>query len=69
MDASSGTQRDIALETIKSDLVALQSALTHIRRQSANVIERQIFDRPFRSVAAAFAIGFIASRLLAHRLF
>ena len=70
MDASSGrTQREVAFDTIKSDLVALQSALDGVRRQSTNAIERQIHDQPFQSVAVAFAAGFVFSRILASRLF
>jgi hypothetical protein len=69
MDASSGTQRDIAIETIKSDLVALQGALEHMRQQSTAAAERKILERPFQSMAAAFAAGFILSRLVAHRFF
>jgi ElaB/YqjD/DUF883 family membrane-anchored ribosome-binding protein len=69
MDASSGTQRDIALDTVKRDLLALQEALDHVRRQSANVIERQILKQPFQSVIAAFAVGFLVSRLAARRFF
>jgi ElaB/YqjD/DUF883 family membrane-anchored ribosome-binding protein len=69
MDASSGTRRDLAIETIKNDLVALQNALDHVRQQSTAVAERQILDQPFQSVAIAFAAGFIVSRLVAHRFF
>lgn len=70
MDASSGhTQRDVALDTIKSDLVALQRALDGVRRQSTNAIERQILEQPFQSVLVAFAAGFIFSRFMAHKLF
>lgn len=70
MDASSGhTQRDVALDTIKNDLVALQRALDGVRRQSTNVIERQILDQPFQSVLVAFAAGFVFSRIMAHKLF
>jgi ElaB/YqjD/DUF883 family membrane-anchored ribosome-binding protein len=69
MDASSGTQRDIAIETIKSDLVALQGALEQFRQRSTTVVGRQILDRPFQSVAAAFAAGFILSQLVTRRFF
>ena len=69
MDASSGTQRDVALDTIKRDLTALQSALEHMRQQSVGVAKRQILDQPFGSVAIAFAAGFILSRLVGHRPF
>jgi ElaB/YqjD/DUF883 family membrane-anchored ribosome-binding protein len=70
MDASSEhAQRDVALETIKRDLIALQNALGNVRRQSTNVVERQILEQPFQSVAVAFAAGFVFSRLLASRLF
>ena len=65
MDAST---RDDALETIKHDLVELQSALDSVRRRSTNVIEQQILEQPFQSVAVAFAAGFIISRILAHKL-
>ncbi len=66
MDAST---RDDAFATIKHDLVELQSALDSVRRRSTNVIERQILDQPFQSVAVAFAAGFVISRVLAHKLF
>lgn len=69
MDASSGTKRDVGLDTVKRDLLALQEALDHVRRQSTNVIERQILEQPFQSVIAAFAVGFIVSRLTARRFF
>lgn len=70
MDASSGkTQRDVALETVKNDLVALQQALDGVRRRSASVVERQILEQPFQSVLVAFAAGFVFSRILAHKLF
>lgn len=69
MDASSDTRRDATLDTVKRDLVALLDALDHIRRQSTNVIERQIHEQPFQSVIAAFAVGFIVSRLTARRFF
>jgi len=65
MDAST---RDDALDTIKHDLVELQSALDSVRRRSTNVIERQILEQPFQSVAVAFAAGFVVSRILAHKL-
>lgn len=67
--ASYGSERDLALDTIKQDLVQLQSALDQVRRQSANAIERQILEQPFGSVVAAFALGFVVSRLVARRLF
>ena len=70
MDTSDGyAQRDVALDTIKRDLVALQNALDNVRRQSTNMVERQILEQPFQSVAVAFAAGFVFSRLLASRLF
>ncbi|HLI22110.1 MAG TPA: hypothetical protein VKV32_13375 [Stellaceae bacterium] len=58
-----------ALDKIKQDLVQLQSALDQVRRQSANVIERQILEQPFGSVMAAFALGFVLSRVVAKRIF
>ena len=69
MDASHGAMRDISIDTVKRDIVALQDALDHVRRQSMNVIERQIVNQPFESVLASFALGFIVSRLVARRLF
>jgi len=70
MYASNGHgQRDVAIETIKRDLVELQDALDAVRRQSTNVLQRQIHDQPFQSVAIAFAAGFVFSRYLAHKLF
>lgn len=70
MQSSNGHgQRDIAIETIKRDLVELQSALDAVRRQSTNALQRQIHAQPFQSVAIAFAAGFAASRYLAHKLF
>ena len=70
MDTSSGfSQHNVAIETIKRDLVALQDALGSVRRQSTNAIERQIVEQPFQSVAVAFAAGFIFSRFVASRLF
>lgn len=70
MESSNGhAQRDVAIETIKRDLVELQDALDAVRRRSANVVQRQIHDQPFQSVAIAFAAGFIVSRLFAHKLF
>jgi ElaB/YqjD/DUF883 family membrane-anchored ribosome-binding protein len=71
MPASSNghAQRDLAIETIKRDLVELQAALDAVRRRSATAVERQIVAQPFQSVAVAFAAGFVASRLLAHKLF
>lgn len=62
-------QRDIAIETIKRDLAELQDALDAVRRRSTNVVQRQIHDQPFQSVAIAFAAGFVFSRYLAHKLF
>jgi len=61
--------RDDALETIKRDLVELQSALAGLRQQSTNVMERQIVDQPFQSLVIAFLAGFLCSRLLPSRLF
>jgi ElaB/YqjD/DUF883 family membrane-anchored ribosome-binding protein len=70
VDASNAHgRREIEIETIKRDLVELQDALDAVRRRSANVVQRQIHDQPFQSVALAFAAGFIVSRFLAHRLF
>lgn len=70
MYASNGHgQRDVAIETIKRDLVELQDALDAVRRRSTNVVQRQILAQPFQSVAIAFAAGFVVSRYLAHRLF
>lgn len=69
MDALNGSGREAALDTIKQDLLELQSALDQVRRQSANAIERQILEQPFGSVIAAFAAGFIVSRLAAWRFF
>lgn len=70
MDASSMRgQREIALETIKNDLLALQNALDEVRRQSTNVVQRQIVEQPFQSITVAFAAGFVFSRLLGNRLF
>ncbi len=70
MDASSVFGRgDDALDTIKRDLSDLQHALDAVRRQSTNVIERQILEQPFQSVGIAFAAGFIVSRLLGSKLF
>jgi hypothetical protein len=70
MDASSGhTQRDVDLETVKSDLIALQQALDGFRRRSTSIVERQILEQPFQSVLVAFAAGFVFSRFMAHKLF
>lgn len=70
MYASNGhAQRDSAIETIKRDLVELQDALDSVRRRSTNVVQRQIHDQPFQSVAIAFAAGFVFSRFVAHKLF
>lgn len=70
MYASNGHgQRDIAIETIKRDLVELQDALDAVRRRSTNVVQRQILAQPFQSIAIAFAAGFVFSRYLAHKLF
>lgn len=70
MHASNGhAQRDVAIETIKRDLVELQEALDAVRRRSTNVLQRQIHAQPFQSVGIAFAVGFIVSRYLAHKLF
>jgi ElaB/YqjD/DUF883 family membrane-anchored ribosome-binding protein len=70
MYASNGHgQRDAAIETIKRDLVELQDALDGVRRQSTNVLQRQIGAQPFHSIAIAFAAGFVFSRYIAHKLF
>jgi ElaB/YqjD/DUF883 family membrane-anchored ribosome-binding protein len=70
MDASSDhAQRDVAIDTIKRDLVALQNALAAMRQQSTNAVERRILEQPFQSVGIAFVAGCIFSRLLAHKLF
>ncbi|HXE29631.1 MAG TPA: hypothetical protein VN656_14020 [Stellaceae bacterium] len=70
MDASNAHgRREIEIETIKRDLVELQDALDAVRRRSANVVQQQIHDQPFQSIALAFAAGFIVSRFLAHKLF
>ena len=70
MYSSSGNgQRDAAIETIKRDLVELQDALDGVRRQSTNVLQRQIVSQPFQSIAVAFAAGFVFSRYVAHKLF
>jgi ElaB/YqjD/DUF883 family membrane-anchored ribosome-binding protein len=70
MDASNGrAQRDVAMETIKRDLVELQDALDGVRRRSTNAVQRQIHDQPFQSVAIAFVAGFVISRIFAHKLF
>lgn len=71
MSASSNghAQRDVAIETIKRDLVELQEALDAVRRRSTNTIQRQILAQPFQSVAIAFAAGFVVSRFLARKLF
>jgi ElaB/YqjD/DUF883 family membrane-anchored ribosome-binding protein len=70
MDASNGrSQRDVAMETIKQDLLDLQSALDGVRRQSTGALQRQILAQPFQSVAMAFAAGFVISRIVAHKLF
>jgi ElaB/YqjD/DUF883 family membrane-anchored ribosome-binding protein len=71
MSASSNghAQRDVAIETIKHDLIELQDALDAVRRRSTNVVQRQILAQPFQSVAVAFAAGFVMSRFLAHKLF
>jgi ElaB/YqjD/DUF883 family membrane-anchored ribosome-binding protein len=69
MNAANGhTQRDVAVDTIKKDLAELQSALDGVRRQSTNAIQRQILDQPFQSVAIAFAVGFVISRIFARKL-
>lgn len=62
-------RRDNALETIKRDLVELQTALDGLRQQSTNVVERQIVEQPFQSLRIAFLAGFVCSRLLPSRLF
>jgi hypothetical protein len=69
MSASSNGQRDVAIETIKRDLVELQDALDGVRRRSTNAVQRQILAQPFQSVAIAFAAGFVISRIFAHKLF
>ena len=70
MSTSNGhAQRDVAIETIKRDLVELQEALDGVRRRSTTAVQRQILAQPFQSVAIAFAAGFIISRLVAHKLF
>lgn len=70
MYASNGHgRRDVAIETIKRDLVELQDALDAVRRRSSNVLQRQIHAQPFQSVAIAFAAGFVFSRYVAHKLF
>jgi ElaB/YqjD/DUF883 family membrane-anchored ribosome-binding protein len=66
MDTGNG---QVAIETIKRDLAELQSALEGVRRQSTTAVERHIQAQPFQSMAIAFAAGFVASRLLAHKLF
>ena len=70
MYASNGrAQRDVAIETIKRDLVELQDALDAVRRRSTNVLQLHILAQPFQSIAIAFAAGFIFSRYVAHKLF
>jgi ElaB/YqjD/DUF883 family membrane-anchored ribosome-binding protein len=70
MSTSNGhAQRDVAIETIKRDLVELQDALDGVRRRSTTAVQRQILAQPFQSVAIAFAAGFIISRFVAHKLF
>ncbi|HWE71807.1 MAG TPA: hypothetical protein VG328_01495 [Stellaceae bacterium] len=69
MSASNGhAQRDVAIETIKQDLAELQGALNGVRRQSANALQQQIHAQPFQSMAIAFAVGFVVSRIVAHKL-
>jgi ElaB/YqjD/DUF883 family membrane-anchored ribosome-binding protein len=67
--ANGHVQRDVAVDTIKRDLAELQSALDGVRRQSTSAIQRQILDQPFQSVAIAFAVGFVVSRIFARKLF
>jgi ElaB/YqjD/DUF883 family membrane-anchored ribosome-binding protein len=69
MDASNGrAKRDVAIETIKQDLLDLQGALDGVRRQSAGALQRQVLAQPFQSIAIAFAAGFVISRIVAHKL-
>jgi ElaB/YqjD/DUF883 family membrane-anchored ribosome-binding protein len=69
MHANGQAQSGAAVETIKRDLAELQSALDGVRRRSTSVVQRQILDQPFQSVAIAFAVGFVFSHLLRHKLF
>ncbi len=57
------------MATIKSDVAALKRELDGVRRQSLDVVGRRIGEQPLQSMLVAFAIGFVSSRLLAHRLF
>ncbi|HVA12420.1 MAG TPA: hypothetical protein VNF99_04150 [Stellaceae bacterium] len=57
------------MATIKSDVVALKRELDDVRRQSLDVVGRRIGEQPLQSMLIAAAVGFVCSRLLAHRLF
>jgi ElaB/YqjD/DUF883 family membrane-anchored ribosome-binding protein len=65
MTTSNG--RDIALDTVKSDLVALQHELEAVKRRSLDVVERRVANQPVQSVLIAFAAGIICSKLFLRR--
>ena len=59
--------RDVALDTVKSDLVALQHELETVKRRSFDMVERRVTDQPIQSVLVAFAAGIICSKLFLRR--
>jgi ElaB/YqjD/DUF883 family membrane-anchored ribosome-binding protein len=61
--------RDVALDTVKNDLAALQREIATVKRRSFKAVEQRVTDQPVQSMLIAFAAGLICSKLLLRRLF
>jgi hypothetical protein len=60
-------ERDVALDTVKNDLAALQREISTVKKRSFEVVGQRVVDQPIQSMLIAFAAGLICSKLFLRR--